>query len=48
MKTVSSFPQRAKIRRAGDDLDHDPSVLRLDHMIVSRAAVAQVVAELER
>jgi hypothetical protein len=27
-----------------DDLDHDPGVLRLDHVIVSLAAEAQVVA----
>jgi len=37
----SPHPGRDRI----DDLDH---VLRLDHVIVSRAAVAQVVAELDR
>jgi hypothetical protein len=31
-----------------DDLDHNPGVLRLDHVLVGRAAVAQVVAELDR
>ena len=31
-----------------DDLDHDPGVPRLDHVVVSRAAAAQVVAELDR
>jgi hypothetical protein len=31
-----------------DDLDDDPGVLWLDHVIVRRAAVAQVVAELDR
>ena len=29
-------------------LDHDPGVLRLDNVLVGRAAVAQVVAELDR
>src|ERR1700692_2780318 len=32
---------------AVDDLDHDAGVLRLHHVLVGRAAVAQVIAELD-